>query len=344
MALINLERLYKVTSRGRTYYYAWRGGPRVMGEPGSREFLEEYHRHCDPLAALDRRKMGTWVALFKASPEYGGLSDDSKKDMGPKLDDLAREFGTLSVGAFDKPEIRGHIKRWRDKWRDTPRTADKAKGYLSRLCSFLIEEGVLATNPCEGIANIYKKNDRSEIIWTDDDIALFMGTKGVSQEIKWALQLAALTGLRQGALLELPWTRVEALCINMRGSKKAGKGRGTIPMYPALKALLDVMPRRALTVLTNESGEPWQAIGASWNKAMIRSGLKAKGLHFHDLRGTAATNFYRAGFTSREIAAIMGWKTEDVEKLLDIYVNRDALLVDKIRRMEQFEKNKREQA
>ena len=27
----------------RTYYYAWRGGPRLEGEPGSPEFVASYH-------------------------------------------------------------------------------------------------------------------------------------------------------------------------------------------------------------------------------------------------------------------------------------------------------------
>jgi hypothetical protein len=45
-----------------------------------------------------------------------------------------------------------------------------AKQVLSALLSFAVEEGRLAANPCFGIANLYK-NDRSEIIWTDDDMA-----------------------------------------------------------------------------------------------------------------------------------------------------------------------------
>jgi integrase len=40
---------------------------------------------------------------------------------------------------------------------------------------------------------------------------------------------------------------------------------------------------------------------------MIRAGMHDRDLHFHDLRGTAATNFYRAGFTVREIAQTLGW-------------------------------------
>ena len=55
-------------------------------------------------------------------------------------------------------------------------------------------------------------------------------------------------------------------------------------------------------------------------------------LHFHDLRSTAATNFYRANFTIREIAEILGRKEERIERLIDRYVKRDEILRDRIRR------------
>lgn len=39
-------------------------------------------------------------------------------------------------------------------------------------------------------------------------------------------------------------------------------------------------------------------------------------LHFNDLRGTAATKFYIAGFTEREIAETLGWEEESVAKII----------------------------
>ena len=36
---VELKGLHVCRKKGGTYYYAWRGGPRVKGEPGSIEFL-----------------------------------------------------------------------------------------------------------------------------------------------------------------------------------------------------------------------------------------------------------------------------------------------------------------
>ncbi len=40
---------------------------------------------------------------------------------------------------------------------------------------------------------------------------------------------------------------------------------------------------------------------------MKEAGLADRDLHFHDLRGTAATKFFLAGFTVREIAETLAW-------------------------------------
>jgi len=52
--------------------------------------------------------------------------------------------------------------------------------------------------------------------------------------------------------------------------------------------------------------------------------MRDRGLHFHDLRGTAATRFYTAGLPERVIAEIMGWEEEHVAKIIRRYVGRSA--------------------
>jgi transposase len=59
-------------------------------------------------------------------------------------------------------------------------------------------------------------------------------------------------------------------------------------------------------------------------------------LHFHDLRGTAATKFYLAGLSERVIAEIMGWEEETVARIIRRYVDRTAAtknLIDMLNRV-----------
>jgi integrase len=103
--------------------------------------------------------------------------------------------------------------------------------------------------------------------------------------------------------------------------------RGAETSRDALRRLLDAIPKRATTVLTNTRGHPWTAngFGTSFDDAKIAANVKEVDLHFHDLRGTAATKFYVAGIPIRLIAEIMAWDEDSVEKIIRRYVNRAAL-------------------
>jgi hypothetical protein len=53
-------------------------------------------------------------------------------------------------------------------------------------------------------------------------------------------------------------------------------------------------------------------------------GMAERNLHFHDLRGTACTRFYAAGLDKHDIAEVMGWEVEHVEKIIRRYIGRAA--------------------
>ena len=164
---------------------------------------------------------------------------------------------------------------------------------------------------CEGIKQLYSGN-RSEIIWTDADITRIKAA--CSAEIAHAIDLAAHTGLRLGDLLRLSWSHVGPDAIVVTTGKSKHRREAIIPLYEGLKHVLSAIPKRSTTILTNSRGRPWtkDGFGSSLNKGKIAAGMADANLHFHDLRGTAATRFYVAGVPERAIAEIMGWDEEHV--------------------------------
>ena len=72
--------------------------------------------------------------------------------------------------------------------------------------------------------------------------------------------------------------------------------------------------------------KPWtrDGFGSSFNKAKMAADFEERDLHFHDLRGTAATRFYVAGLSQRVIAEIMGWEEAHVARIIRRYVDRNA--------------------
>jgi integrase len=85
------------------------------------------------------------------------------------------------------------------------------------------------------------------------------------------------------------------------------------------------IPKRSTTVLTSSLGRPWttSGFGVSFHRAKLAAGIGGL-LHFHDLRGTAATKFYIAGLPERVIAEMLGWQEENVGKIIRRYVDRTA--------------------
>jgi integrase len=91
---------------------------------------------------------------------------------------------------------------------------------------------------------------------------------------------------------------------------------------------------------SNQRHRPWKTngFGTAFNRAKIAAGMTDRDLHFHDLRGTAATKFYVAGLSERVIAEILGWQEEHVARIIRRYVGRSAATKEIIRQLNQAER------
>jgi integrase len=323
MAKVDLRGVAKVTSKGRVYYYAWRGGPRLSGAPGSPEFIASYATALESRRTSDNGSVRALVANYRSSPAFTGLAETTRKVWTLWLDRIVERFGDYRVGLFDHPEkMRPIIRKWRDKWQASPRSADYAIQVLSRVMTHAVDLDKIRSNPCEGIKKLYQSN-RAEIIWTAEDLAKLEAV--ASPEVWWCVNLAAHTGLRAGDLKRLCWSHVGENEIIIPTSKSGEATSAFVPLYRALRDVLASIPKRAPTVLTNEKVRPWKdgVNGTSFRDAREKA-LPGRDLHFHDLRGTAATRFKAAGLDNREIAELMGWEEATVEKIIRRYVGRRA--------------------
>ncbi len=341
MVKIELKGIHRVCSKGRVYWYAWRGGPRLRGEPGTPEFSIAYNEAISNHKSPETGKFKSFVVLYRESVDYRKLADSTRRNWSPWFDRISDYFGELSIAQFNRPErIRPVIRRWRANYAEKARTADYGMQVLSRVLSYAVDPlGRLASNPCEGIKQIYS-SDRSELIWTDADIDRLK--RACSAEVGHATDLASHTGLRAGDLVKLAWSNVSEDAIVIRTGKSGMKREAIIPLYVELRDVLARIPRRSPIILTNSKGRPWgkdslgnafvRAKNAAW--AVEDKASPGAGLHFHDLRGTAATRFYVAGLSEREIAEVMAWEEGQVSRIIRRYVTRGAAVKDRIRRLD----------
>ena len=317
-----------------TYWYAWKGGPRLHGQPGSPEFIASYNEAVSRKVTPPAGVMFSVLQGYQASQDFLDLSKRTRDDYIGKIKQIEKEFGDFPLSALADRRTRGVFLAWRDKLaHSSRRQADYSWVVLARVLSWALNRGLIAANPCEKGGRLYG-GTRADKIWSTDDEANFL-RKGPTH-LHLALVLALWTGQRQGDLLRLPWSSYDGTHIRLRQSK--GGVRVVVPVGAPLKAALDAAARtkKGPLILVNSDGKPWTPDGfrSSWRKACTQAGVV--GVTFHDLRGTAVTRLALVGATEAEIASITGHALRDVRAILDAhYLHRDPALAESaIRKLE----------
>ena len=353
------RRLHKATARladgsRRTYWYAWKGGPRLPGEPGSPEFEAAYAAAVrEGREAATKGTLAGLVVTYRGSPEFADHADSTRAEWNRFLDLIQRDDGQLSIGSLpvetlSDPRVKQHFLAWRDQWRATPRKADYSLQVLSAVLTWAQGRGLIAANVLLGHATLYSAN-RADKIWTTEEIDQFVAT-APSPEVGYIIRLACLTGLRRADLLRLAWSDVGDVAIVLMPNKSRHRRRPkrvTVPLLDETLALLAEIqrqqdqrwralaaaatskgrpePPRPTTVLSNTRGRAWTANGAEHQ--IIETKARANiDKHLHDCRGTFATRLRLDGATTSEIADILGWEEGRVERLLSIYVDADTVV------------------
>lgn len=310
----------------KRYYYAWRGGPRLEGEPGTPEFMAAYEKAVREKVQPPPGTLFSILRAYQDSADFTGLADCTRADYIKHIRAIEKKFGAFPLAGLADRRSRAVFLAWRDELAlKSRRQADYAFTVLARVISWAHHRGKVPANPLERPGRIYH-GSRADHIWTDEDVARLLAVAG--PELRLAFIMALHTGQRQGDLLRLTWKEAyKGARIRLKQSKTGVQV--SIPVTATLRAALDSAPRRSPLTLTNTKGLPWTAAGfsSSWRKLCARAGIT--GVTFNDLRGTAVTRLAQAGFDYAEISAITGHSMGDVGRILERhYISRKALLAD----------------
>lgn len=312
------------------HHYAWRGGPRIEGEPGTEAFYRAWLDARDEARADDSATLDGLMTRFRQSAEHAALSASSRRDYDAHMALIRARWPGAPLRFMDDRRIRGEIKRWRDEMAATPRKADMAVAVLRRVLSWGVDQGELDHNHARAIKPLHKA-DRSAIIWEAGELARLLAA--ATPAAAAALQMAALTGLRREDLTRLSWAADKGTHLSWRTGKSRGQREAVIPVLPELRTLIDAQPRRAAVMLTTQRGRAWTPDGLStaFDRARKTCGVDKR---LHDLRGTAATRFCLAGLDDREVALIMGWSEQQVAAIRARYVDRERLIQATVTRLQ----------
>jgi len=324
---INKVRKKLASGETRTFYYHRATNKRLPDNPNSPEFLREYAEAQEAIKSTGRNK-GTFKAIiqsYMASPAYKDKRERTRKDYQRQIVKIEDEFGVMPIAVLDDRRVRSDFLAWRDRLaKQSKKQADYAITVLGVILSWAVDRGLISVNRAARPGKLYR-SDRAAIVWTDDDVAAFLGV--ASPELALALMLAKNTGQRQGDLLKLTWAAYDGSYIRLTQSKTGAKV--VVPVTHELKKYLQAEKMRrkgkgvdATAVLTRPDGQPWRTdhFRHEWRAATLAAGLDGK--RFQDLRGTTATALADAGCTAFEIASITGHSPKSVEAILEHYLTR----------------------
>jgi integrase len=325
----------------KMYWYAWRGGPRLRGEPGTPDFIASYNEAVGRRTLAPQGRLQILIDGYQQSGEFRTLRERTKADYIKQIKLIEQQFGDFPQKALEARETRGVFMDWRDKLAlKSLRQADYAWTVLARILSWAKNRGKISINPCERGGRLYN-GTRVDFVWALDDEGAFL--KHAPVHLHLPLLLALWTGQREGDLLRLTWSSYDGTHIRLKQSKSMRRGARCVvhvivPVGAPLKAALDlaITHKKSPLILLTSKDRPWTPDGfrSSWRKACDKAGID--GLTFNDLRGTAATRLALVGCTEAEIATITGHSLRDVRSILDAhYLNRDQALAESaIRKLE----------
>jgi integrase len=322
------------------YSYHRASKTRLIGEYGSPEFLSAY-LEAERSAAHSTETVVSLIREYLLSPKFDTkLAPRTQAEYRRMLAHLEERFGDLPVKALESPKVRGVFIDYQEQiGRETPREADNRMSVLSAVFSYAFDKGRITRNPIGAFTRLHRA-DRSDILWTEADIARFMRDAPV--ELQRVMILALHTGQRYGDLLHLRWSDYTDGRLRLIQSKSSA--RVEVPCTPALGRMLDGSPKTCDYILTRSDGGPWfttkddKYLAKAWRAHMEAAGIyhkpwevmtdkeKRAQLHFNDIRGTSITLLAEAGATIPQIVSITGHTLRSATRILERYMSRTSAM------------------
>jgi integrase len=297
-----------IDRHGKPRFYFRRPGFKskaLNGLPYSTEFMSDYEAAVagQPLpVGANKARPGTMRALalsYFASTEFRTLRASTQRAYRGTIERLCKEHGYKR--AVDLR--REHVVRLMAALAERPGAANALRMALRVMMRHAIEIGLRADDPTREVRAIRIRTGGHHS-WTDDEIAQFERHHPIGSRARLALALLLYTGQRRGDVIRMGAQHIRNGALHIKQEKTGVEL--TIPLHPALAAIIAAAPRHHLTFVTTRLGGPFQ--GSAFSR-WFRNQCDNAGLPHcsaHGLRKAAARRLAEAGCTAHEIGAITG--------------------------------------
>ena len=162
-----------------TYWYAWRGGPRLSGKPGTPDFIASYNEAMAQRSPTPQGRLQILIDGYQQSGEFRTLRERTRVGLHQTNKDHRtgiRRLPDQGAGrARDARRVHGLARQAGDQIaRGRPTMRGRV---LARILSWAKNRGKITVNPCERGGRLYD-GTRVDFVWTLDDEAAFLERAG----------------------------------------------------------------------------------------------------------------------------------------------------------------------
>ena len=134
------------------FWYAWRGGPRILRATANSDALlaRELGRLMPAAVAAyvaerkpggDHKFLYGLITRYLSSAEFERGAPRTRRDRRRFLDLAREELGELELRALEARGARALLHKWRDQFQATPKTADERLGSLGIVLQWAADRG-----------------------------------------------------------------------------------------------------------------------------------------------------------------------------------------------------------
>lgn len=308
----------------KKYYYRRSTMTRIEGDPASAIFRLNWARAgAEAKEGHTPGEFAQLIVRYKSSPEISNLSKKYKHDMFVQLDRISEEFGHLTLSQIQSDGLVQEIYDWRDSRASTPVAADRGVGFLNLVLTWAKKRRIIRINQADDIDLLINRHERlkrsrARITWNKEWTTAFLNR--AQPWLSNAFWLSYFTAAREADVCRMRWDQIKDgwLVFTPSKTRYSTAAEVHLPIFalPPFEKFLTTIPKMSHGyILSTKRGNrlSGERIRDGMNYAV--QALGDWNIHWHDIRGTIATELADAGCSNIEISSITGHRiTESSEE------------------------------
>ena len=279
---------------------------RVRGAMGTEEFDRSYWEARNGKRAAAKTSWKALIASYRKSTRWTKLKPRTQKDYERVILYLIDLIGDTDVRNLK----RQHVIQIQHKNLNRIKFANDIPRIMSVLCEHAIDLGWRADNPAKGARSLPmpKGNKRPHLPWPDWAVEQWRAEASPIHRLIFEIGVGSVQ--RPGDWIKFRWSNYDGEALSITQGKTDVKL--WLPCTNHLKAALNGVDKKGLTILTQPNGQPMTYDYMSKLMLAERKRLDLAAYDLHALRYRGVMELAWAGCTDDEIASYSGHTTKQM--------------------------------